>query len=56
MATINEETIEKLKNLALTRCIERIERARALPKPSPAPSLQTPPGVTRLLKSRHGLL
>ncbi|MDH7509702.1 MAG: hypothetical protein QHH04_01485 [Methanolinea sp.] len=56
MAAINEDTIEKLKNMALTRCMERIEKARALPKSSSVPSLPSPPGVTRPLKSRHGLL
>jgi hypothetical protein len=55
MTAIHEETIEKLKNLALTRCMERIERARAFPKPSPTPPLPPSPGVTKLLKSRHGL-
>ncbi|MDI9632977.1 MAG: hypothetical protein QXL43_00170 [Methanolinea sp.] len=55
MAVISEDAIERLKNLALKRCMERLERAKAMPKPAPAPAPH-PPGVTRLLKSRHGLL
>ncbi|KUG19919.1 hypothetical protein ASZ90_010344 [hydrocarbon metagenome] len=49
--------IERLKNLALARCQERIEESMERSKgrrKKPAPSVPSP-GVTSLLRHHHGL-